>query len=412
MLTRRSKISLLGNNAENERLPIYYTNSPSDQSLNTMEAQMKTPDKKSPQAPSSNGNTPRSVKKKTMNVSGIKNVTSPYKSKKTSGKRFSCSVCLLLLIIPLMFGGCYSAYNERITLLEANSVLEERILRADDMLTSTRESLEDKEKAFSRVSMGYAELESQSNDNRQQLSAALEREDAYLQEDQRLRSFIQQEAKKDTLNKFGEGPYRVLFKLEFEEDLLARKKWMKENPDQPEDKLPEWELFGPHRIMLRLAHLDDMPHSVNTFLYNVELNLYNGVEFYASPSHVSVTRTKQNVLDKFEAAQKPRLAFPEYSDKMPHERYTIGFAGRPSGPDFYINLLDNTELHGPGGQKQYILNNNADPCFAKVIAGIDAVERLMKSEKLDPEKDDGILKSPVKIVASRILKPEEFPDNK
>ena len=33
-------------------------------------------------------------------------------------------------------------------------------------------------------------------------------------------------------------------------------------------------------------------------------------------------------------------------------------------------------------------------------------------EKLDPEKDDGILKSPVKIVASRILKPEEFPDNK
>ena len=201
MLTRRSKISFIGNNSENERLPIYYTSSPSDQSLNSMEAQMKTPDKKGPQAPASNGNTPRSVKKKTMNGSGIKNVTSPYKSKKTGGKRFSCSGCLLLLIIPLMFGGCYLAYNERITLLEANSVLEERILRADDMLTSTRESLEEKEKAFSRVSMGYAELESQSNDNRQKLSAALEREEAYLQEDQRLRSFIQQEAKKDTLNK-------------------------------------------------------------------------------------------------------------------------------------------------------------------------------------------------------------------
>ena len=36
--------------------------------------------------------------------------------------------------------------------------------------------------------------------------------------------------------------------------------------------------------------------------------------------------------------------------------------------------------HGPGGQGSYDDPSEADPCFAKVIEGFDAVERMHKSD--------------------------------
>jgi hypothetical protein len=45
-----------------------------------------------------------------------------------------------------------------------------------------------------------------------------------------------------------------------------------------------------------------------------------------------------------------KLSFQEYSPQYPHTQWTLGLAGRPSGPDFYINKIDNTIRHGPGGQ--------------------------------------------------------------
>ena len=53
-------------------------------------------------------------------------------------------------------------------------------------------------------------------------------------------------------------------------------------------------------------------------------------------------------------------------------------AGRPGGPDFYISTVDNTLNHGPGGQGQYTLKNEADPCFAKVVQGVEVVEAIHK----------------------------------
>ncbi len=40
--------------------------------------------------------------------------------------------------------------------------------------------------------------------------------------------------------------------------------------------------------------------------------------------------------------------------------------------------MDNTRNHGPGGQSSYAIANEADPCFAKVIKGFDAVDRMHK----------------------------------
>ena len=53
-------------------------------------------------------------------------------------------------------------------------------------------------------------------------------------------------------------------------------------------------------------------------------------------------------------------------------------AGRPGGPDFYVSTRDNTLNHGPGGQKSYTIASEADPCFAKVIEGFEAVDRMTK----------------------------------
>ena len=53
-------------------------------------------------------------------------------------------------------------------------------------------------------------------------------------------------------------------------------------------------------------------------------------------------------------------------------------AGRPGGPDFYVSTLDNTMSHGPGGQAAYAVASEADPCFAKVVEGFEAVDRMQK----------------------------------
>jgi hypothetical protein len=71
-----------------------------------------------------------------------------------------------------------------------------------------------------------------------------------------------------------------------------------------------------------------------------------------------------------------KLGFPEYNPKYPHAKYTVGFAGK--GPTFYINALDNSDDHGPGGQNHHLLPEDADPCFAKVIKGHHVVDKLVE----------------------------------
>ena len=44
--------------------------------------------------------------------------------------------------------------------------------------------------------------------------------------------------------------------------------------------------------------------------------------------------------------------------------------------NFFFSFLDNTKNHGPGGQTSYAVASEADPCFAKVIEGFDAVDRM------------------------------------
>lgn len=93
--------------------------------------------------------------------------------------------------------------------------------------------------------------------------------------------------------------------------------------------------------------------------------------------------------------------FNEYSVNFPHVLNTMGF-NTLGGPLFYINLMDNSALHGP------IYNDSeqkdGEPCFAKVVGGLDVLRRIIEV----PLMEDDSLAAPVYIVASRVLASEEW----
>lgn len=152
----------------------------------------------------------------------------------------------------------------------------------------------------------------------------------------------------------------------------------------------EFEVEFPHGehswfFGVELAPLEHMPHAVATFLEQVHLGLYNhgGFAFHHNGHHITYGSPVPNMLthpdgvDDMEAAQAHlthrftdsgfgSLLFTEYSPEFPHTEYTLAFAGRPGGPSLYINTVNNADAHGEMG----------DPCFAKVITGMDVVEQI------------------------------------
>lgn len=159
---------------------------------------------------------------------------------------------------------------------------------------------------------------------------------------------------------------------------------------------------GPHRVQMEvhgtdykghftiLMHpLDVMPHSVHLFLEQVVHGLWDGCAFVinaphllqagAHPADVPSSQKDDSKLDRFKMKSLDTLSFQEFNDNYPHDKWTLGFAGRPAGPDFYINKMENIDAHGPHGQKQHDLQEEADPCFARVIDGFDILEKLFNS---------------------------------
>lgn len=203
------------------------------------------------------------------------------------------------------------------------------------------------------------------------------------------------------------------------------------------------------KLVFRLAPLRVVPHSVHLFLSQIA----DGIWSRGTPA---VVLRADHVLQAcphpcLDSAGDPyadlrrlgldAVAFQEYSPEFPHERYTIGFAGRPrSGPEFYINLMDNTVDHGTpeerrarmgpaeyaawaeeefGGPEEAALHESAMepyPCFGKLVEGFDAVDEMAKgmtraslpreenSEEEDTvELDEHMLLRPMRISSMTIL---------
>jgi cyclophilin family peptidyl-prolyl cis-trans isomerase len=163
-------------------------------------------------------------------------------------------------------------------------------------------------------------------------------------------------------------------------------------------------------IIVELASVEDMPHAVYWFLEQVRRKLYDGCSFHRNAAHVVQAGPASNFLSppnpqlgkRFKDAGFDKILFQEYSPNSPHVRFSLGYSGRPGGPDFYISMQDNSRIHGPGGQDIFEDSAEADTCFAKVVDGFDIVERIHKS----PVKkgDYHAMESNIAIVSMTIKK--------
>ena len=132
-----------------------------------------------------------------------------------------------------------------------------------------------------------------------------------------------------------------------------------------------------------------VPHSIHAFMSMVETKAWDGaalmfVEIHKGVIIASVDDDKDNVPVNDKLTK--RLLFPEYSHEFPHHKNTVGFGGNPGGPNFYFNLADNSDIHGPGGQAKHELMGEADSCFAKITHGADIMDKIndrIKYNRLD-----------------------------
>mmetsp|Transcript_18600 Transcript_18600/g.25805 ORF Transcript_18600/g.25805 Transcript_18600/m.25805 type:complete len:451 (+) Transcript_18600:91-1443(+) len=238
--------------------------------------------------------------------------------------------------------------------------------------------------------------------SKMQLEKLSKREGAWRRQIGTLQAAASRNSHRSVLEKFGPGPHRVKFAVRFSE-----------NDDNLE------------HFVVEMAPLELMPHAVHLFLEQVYHELWDYTWIYLNGPHVLQAGPQsyedeeedEMALKAFEDEELDELAFPEYNAKFPHRAWTLGFTGRPGGPDFYINKNDNTHVHGPGGQTQHAISEQADTCFAKVVDGYATLQKIFKMDVYDDAEYADFLESPVEIAWARIetvmpeqKKPQQTPE--
>ncbi|CAB9509135.1 expressed unknown protein [Seminavis robusta] len=193
------------------------------------------------------------------------------------------------------------------------------------------------------------------------------RQDALTYKINNLKDFIQQESRQQVIEKYGSGPIRAKFTINFMKHDLER------------------------TFVIEMAPLTLMPHSVHMFLEMVRMGMWTNTVFWHHDDveHIIAGalfnyRTGEPKFHHLKALGWEGLHFPEYSEEYPHDKYTIGFSGK--GPNIYINLRDNQDVHGPGAQSHHDLPDEADPCFARIVEGVDVVDAMYRLSLQDEKK--------------------------
>jgi hypothetical protein len=144
------------------------------------------------------------------------------------------------------------------------------------------------------------------------------------------------------IRRYGSQPVRVRVDLEFPAVVVEK------------DKQPSQDSF-----LIEMGPVDLIPCSVFYFLELARTFLSGS--FMRNAGHVLQASTRNN-------PKKLSMPFQEYSPEFPHAKYTTGYAGRPSGPEWYVSIQDNTKAHGPGSQQKHN-PHEADSLFGKVVPG-------------------------------------------
>jgi cyclophilin family peptidyl-prolyl cis-trans isomerase len=193
--------------------------------------------------------------------------------------------------------------------------------------------------------------------------------------------YIQTTSLRDATRKYGTGVLRVQLNLEF---LSERDSTLSDNmSDHGKTEVLQNAKSGhgsassssssssAHSLILEMAPLELMPHSIYTFLEMVDAKLFDGCSFIlnamnvikAAPLPYEKGVSPSKMAKAFTRLGLDTVSFREYSDDYPHEQYTVGFAADGS-PSFYINTDDNTEQHA------------GEPCFARIVSGFETVDKM------------------------------------
>ena len=149
-------------------------------------------------------------------------------------------------------------------------------------------------------------------------------------------------------NRYGPGPYKVEFTV-----LIGESKKF---------------------FTIETAPTVLMPHSIHAFLQMVEAGTWDDTALI-NGDHILVASMKNKMGEVKQQTSDITLMFPEYTSDYPHDIYTVGFAGNPGGPEFYINMQNNDSIHS-GRQSHHHSSHDADPCFAKVVRGVDIFNEI------------------------------------
>lgn len=176
--------------------------------------------------------------------------------------------------------------------------------------------------------------------------------------------------------RYGPGPYHVHFTLQLP-------------TDPPSEEI----------VILELASLDLMPHTVKSFLDLVEHEtLVDGTFMLAKPHIILVgpvdyhDAENNNRLEErlaYGGSENGLLLLNEFTPEYPHHEGTVGFTAGYLGPVFYINMVDNNEIHAV----------NKDPCFGQFVKGFDLIRRIARMQK---REEDGVFDLPIYIVRTEV----------
>lgn len=180
---------------------------------------------------------------------------------------------------------------------------------------------------------------------------------------------------------FGTQNYRIKFDLEFQ------------------STIPDFEEKGKDgSLLIELAPISLIPCSVYNFL-EIARTWKSGA-FHRNAGHVLQAIARSDITQS--------MPFQEYNKEYPHKKGTLGYAGRPSGPEFYVSTQDNTKNHGPGSQQKHN-PYEADCIIGTVIQGMEdgTVARIhtMPGKEFLGDKKKWVL-----IRRMHILVPGDGPD--
>jgi len=298
-------------------------------------------------------------------------------ARKGSQKDSDLSFWVLVGIILVLVGGC-------IFLLYRNTSLTSET--ADYKLSRVKNSREQ----VNDLTVLLTELRSKNDELKGELETEKYEKDQLLARAQNLQGNIVKLKAKEKRLKGRVGGTVEIQRAELEQQ-MSRQRWGTGNVyvDFETD-------YGNFRM--KMAPFSLMPHTTSWFLALAESGYWEGCGFIRNAMHILQANCSPKESIEGQRQERISIAFQEWSEDYQHRPYTFGIAGRPGGPDWYINLVDNSGTHGPGGQPK---DDEADPCFAELVSGKEVVQRLHKL-KHDQTAFKGLLE-PVIFRSVRVI---------